>query len=919
MKLERSAVLQPHLLLARLDLESDGPLLALDAEERKLWCERLRDHAWKALRDVEVEAADREQMKLHPLLLAEAAFEGHGRLADAAAFYALAHDEQLASTAPVARYERAVLRFKLGHGLWQLDESCRENTERCIQFCQATLRQADRLWKQPGISKDAFFSLIFELQSWLGHRQEGLGRYQEAADAYSQASIAARSLDDRVAYSTRMASALAELGERQKAYELLLLDREDVAKVEDPEVRQLWEAVYSSLRLELGGEPGLGGKRIDIDAFQDLAEILQRLLREDAMPPPEKLQRAVAFLRQALQETPEEEAAARHPLLTSLSVALFALGQRDEAKAALQQAEQLEALFLDEPLKLRRRFARARQLFQSGRREVACVLFLALLPDAKRHWSDEERLTLHGHCLEALGASGTPPDKDQLCDLVDEVLRLFHAELERQPGTAARRRVREMHQRALEGALVALLAGAERAGIRSDLGQALLRQAWNVVLSTRNVELSARVAPANEEVKTHLRQLEERFHEKLRLYLAGQPIGRGEWMQPLDEVVEYELAVAGTSAVLPSAVVAPAPEGVAVAFFQVRDLFARQPLVVLGWEEGKLRFHAIEDFRSREREVWRDLPTATSDSRAFVYVLPVSPDEKEKRELSMADLLPPDVSLLRFRRVAAPGGGRSLLHLRPWFLFPDGRLHALPFEMLADLGEGETCFGEDRPVQLCLRSTSSVDPGSQVDLARGWLGLGGIPPLGNLAALPQSREEVLRIQDQLLKKGHPAKVLIGADASSDRLEEELKSLRPAVLHIATHGYADAEHPDACCLLLADCPSRPERELLPFRRIQDLDLRGVDLVVLSACSSLQGRSSRGAGMEGLAWAFLQAGAARVIASRWPVGDGATAQLMAVLYAHLQEVPIAEALGRARRECQRDLHLERTEVGAWAVWS
>jgi CHAT domain-containing protein len=93
---------------------------------------------------------------------------------------------------------------------------------------------------------------------------------------------------------------------------------------------------------------------------------------------------------------------------------------------------------------------------------------------------------------------------------------------------------------------------------------------------------------------------------------------------------------------------------------------------------------------------------------------------------------------------------------------------------------------------------------------------------------------------------------------------------------------------------------------------------VELVVLSACSSLLGRSGRGAGMEGLAWAFLQAGVTQVIASRYPVDDRATVTFMRALYRHLQDLPVAEALGRTRDECLRAEGLPLREVGAWSVW-
>ncbi len=48
------------------------------------------------------------------------------------------------------------------------------------------------------------------------------------------------------------------------------------------------------------------------------------------------------------------------------------------------------------------------------------------------------------------------------------------------------------------------------------------------------------------------------------------------------------------------------------------------------------------------------------------------------------------------------------------------------------------------------------------------------------------------------------------------------------------------------------------------------------------------------MKGLTWAFLEAGATRVLASRYRVKDSAAAVFMASFYSHLLQHPILEAL-------------------------
>jgi CHAT domain-containing protein len=59
-----------------------------------------------------------------------------------------------------------------------------------------------------------------------------------------------------------------------------------------------------------------------------------------------------------------------------------------------------------------------------------------------------------------------------------------------------------------------------------------------------------------------------------------------------------------------------------------------------------------------------------------------------------------------------------------------------------------------------------------------------------------------------------------------------------------------------------------------------------VVVLSACETGVSEYSRGDEMIGLVRAFLVAGAARVVASLWPVDDAVTQEFMAAFYPALR---------------------------------
>jgi CHAT domain-containing protein len=78
------------------------------------------------------------------------------------------------------------------------------------------------------------------------------------------------------------------------------------------------------------------------------------------------------------------------------------------------------------------------------------------------------------------------------------------------------------------------------------------------------------------------------------------------------------------------------------------------------------------------------------------------------------------------------------------------------------------------------------------------------------------------------------------------------------------------------------------------------------VVLSACRTIVGPDLKGDGLQGLARAFLQAGAGAVVASLWEVDDRATMMLMRHFYEGLARQGLSpdRALADAQRRLQRD---------------
>lgn len=172
---------------------------------------------------------------------------------------------------------------------------------------------------------------------------------------------------------------------------------------------------------------------------------------------------------------------------------------------------------------------------------------------------------------------------------------------------------------------------------------------------------------------------------------------------------------------------------------------------------------------------------------------------------------------------------------------------------------------------------------------------------GEISRLPFTRDEA----DAIVAVAPAGQATRVTDFDASRATATGAELgRYRIVHLATHGVLDAEHPELSGLVLSlvDEHGKAQDGFLRLHEVYNLNW-SADLVVLSACQTALGKEIRGEGLVGLTRGFMYAGAKSVLASLWNVNDGVTAQLMKRFYEGMLAKGLSPAA--ALRAAQLDL--------------
>jgi CHAT domain-containing protein/tetratricopeptide (TPR) repeat protein len=301
-----------------------------------------------------------------------------------------------------------------------------------------------------------------------------------------------------------------------------------------------------------------------------------------------------------------------------------------------------------------------------------------------------------------------------------------------------------------------------------------------------------------------------------------------------------------------------------------------------------------------------------------------------------------------------------------WLISPDGNLWLVPWEALTLPGGAYAVekhhlsyltTGRDllaAPAAEVKRTAPLVlaDPDFDLDPAKarkrgkrgrgaeegtGTRALAGSLRLGSVPRLPGTAAEARAITPSLKSyAGAAPRVVTGRRAR----EAVFKAARsPRVLVLCTHGFflPDKNEPRddlagpgerqskkitakwqnpllRCGLLLAGCnnagmATNGDDGILTGLEVVGTDLRGCELVVLSACDTGIGAVQSGEGVAGLRQAFQLAGARAVVSTLWQVPDKQSARLMAFFFQELAKGKLSKA--EALRAAKLRLIAERRE--------
>lgn len=238
-------------------------------------------------------------------------------------------------------------------------------------------------------------------------------------------------------------------------------------------------------------------------------------------------------------------------------------------------------------------------------------------------------------------------------------------------------------------------------------------------------------------------------------------------------------------------------------------------------------------------------------------------------------------------------------------IIPDKNLNYIPFEWLVLPGSGKMLIEEvavsyhystslwhllreDTPTSAPLKMLTVAplffnpeeETAPSINYASTYRGSRDVKPLYH------SVTEVNTIDSIFNADGNEVLSLLGRDAGIANTKKHMGEYD--IIHIATHGLVNKEHPERSGLFLYPEDDRAEvlseDNFLSMGELMTMEVHA-NLVVLSACDTGTGEIADGEGVLALPRGFILSGVPNVISTLWKVDDEKTKDLMTAFYRYL----------------------------------
>jgi CHAT domain-containing protein/tetratricopeptide (TPR) repeat protein len=265
-------------------------------------------------------------------------------------------------------------------------------------------------------------------------------------------------------------------------------------------------------------------------------------------------------------------------------------------------------------------------------------------------------------------------------------------------------------------------------------------------------------------------------------------------------------------------------------------------LAIWAYDDHGVDVHWIPKSTDALQELSRRVHDLSSDPRSDLGAL-----RRDARSLYESLIAPVEQHLVAEHTLVIEAGG--------W-------LAAVPFEALVDangrylIERAPIVYSNGQDSQASLRNGSGLSADSPALV----VGSTASSSADELIPLPG----VITEAEVVAGRFHAARVITGEEATLDAAERQLSGA--AVFHFAGHSIAA---PAGTGLLFESANGKTKsRRLMDAAAIQHLQLQGLQLALLSACSTASGGDGS-RGFDSVTDSFLRAGVPHVVASRWAV--------------------------------------------------